>query len=234
MCPCMCTPPFNHQWKLATVNHAAMNIGTHISVLSPCSQLFKFILGSGIAGLLLLFSYRPAQLFCDPMDCSPPRLLCPWSFPGKNTGVGCPCLLQGIFPIQGSNLSPALASGFFTTAPSNWSENISVVSWFIEKLSVLWTWSLLCFYKFSWILLKLLSFEKIIRILTGMYWGGSLMANLWIGKMELKRSFWSTQETHTQDPGTEMIIVFSFSPFFFWYKGINCGYVEKWRINNFW
>ena len=23
------------------------------------------------------------------------RLLCPWDFPGKNTGVGCHCLLQG-------------------------------------------------------------------------------------------------------------------------------------------
>ena len=27
----------------------------------------------------------------DPMDC---RLLCPWDFPGKSTGVGCHCLLQ--------------------------------------------------------------------------------------------------------------------------------------------
>ena len=32
------------------------------------------------------------------------RLLCPWNFPGKNTGVGCHCLLQGIFLTQGSNL----------------------------------------------------------------------------------------------------------------------------------
>ena len=31
------------------------------------------------------------------------RLLCPWDFPGKNTGVGCPFLLQGIFPTQGLN-----------------------------------------------------------------------------------------------------------------------------------
>ena len=31
------------------------------------------------------------------------RLLCPWDFPGKNTGVGCHSLLQGIFPTQGSN-----------------------------------------------------------------------------------------------------------------------------------
>ena len=94
---------------LATVNHAAMNIGIHISVLSPCSQLFKFILGSGIAGLLLLFSYRSAQLFCDPMDCSPPRLLCPWSFPGKNTGVGCHFLLQRI---RGSSQSKDQTDAF--------------------------------------------------------------------------------------------------------------------------
>ena len=39
---------------------------------------------------------------CDPMDCSPsPRLLCPWGSPGKNTGVGCHALLQGIFLTQG-------------------------------------------------------------------------------------------------------------------------------------
>ena len=31
------------------------------------------------------------------------RLLCPWDSPGKNPGVGCHCLLQGIFPTQGSN-----------------------------------------------------------------------------------------------------------------------------------
>ena len=31
----------------------------------------------------------------------PARLLCPWNFPGDNTGVGCHFLLQGIFPTQG-------------------------------------------------------------------------------------------------------------------------------------
>ena len=31
------------------------------------------------------------------------RLLCPWNFPGKNTGVGSHSLLQGIFPAQGLN-----------------------------------------------------------------------------------------------------------------------------------
>ena len=34
----------------------------------------------------------------------PARLLCPWNFPGKNTGVSCHSLFQGIFPTQGLNL----------------------------------------------------------------------------------------------------------------------------------
>ena len=29
------------------------------------------------------------------------RLLCPWDFPGKNTGMGCHALLPGIFPNPG-------------------------------------------------------------------------------------------------------------------------------------
>ena len=29
--------------------------------------------------------------------------LCPWDFSGKNTGVGCHFLLQGIFLVQGLN-----------------------------------------------------------------------------------------------------------------------------------
>ena len=33
----------------------------------------------------------------------PTRLLCPWDFPSKNTGVGCHALFQEIFPTQGSN-----------------------------------------------------------------------------------------------------------------------------------
>ena len=40
---------------------------------------------------------------CNPMDYSPPRLLCPCNFPRKNTGVGCHFLLQEIFPTQGWN-----------------------------------------------------------------------------------------------------------------------------------
>ena len=31
------------------------------------------------------------------------QVLLPWDFPGRNTGVSCQFLLQGIFPTQGSN-----------------------------------------------------------------------------------------------------------------------------------
>ena len=46
-------------------------------------------------------SLESCPTLCDPMDS---RLFCPWDSPGKNTGVGCHFLLQGIFPTQGSKL----------------------------------------------------------------------------------------------------------------------------------
>ena len=39
---------------------------------------------------------------CDPVDCSPPGSSVHGIFPGKNTGIGCHFLLQGIFLTQGS------------------------------------------------------------------------------------------------------------------------------------
>ena len=46
---------------------------------------------------------RSCAWLCDPHALEPTRLLCPWNFPGKNTGVGCHFLPQEIFPTQGSN-----------------------------------------------------------------------------------------------------------------------------------
>ena len=42
-------------------------------------------------------------LTLKPQGLQPARLLCPWSFPGKNTKVGCHFLLQGILLSQGLN-----------------------------------------------------------------------------------------------------------------------------------
>ena len=51
-----------------------------------------------------VLSRSVVSTLCDPMDWRPASFLCPWDFPGKNTGVGCYFLLQGIFLTQGSNL----------------------------------------------------------------------------------------------------------------------------------
>ena len=49
----------------------------------------------------------------------PSRFLCPWDFPGKNTGVGCHFLLQGIFLIQGSS------------QPTDWTLVSCIVRWIL-------------------------------------------------------------------------------------------------------
>ena len=49
-----------------------------------------------------LLSHDP---LCNPMVCSSPDSSVHGDSPGKNTGLGCHVLLQGIFPTQGSNPS---------------------------------------------------------------------------------------------------------------------------------
>ena len=53
--------------------------------------------------------------------------LCPWDFPGKNTGMGCHFLLQGIFPAQVSCIS---SDGFFTFEPPGKPKtNTTILHW---------------------------------------------------------------------------------------------------------
>ena len=58
-------------------------------------------MGPSLLGMLSHFS---RVQICNPMDCSPPGFSVQGIFPGKNTGVCCHFLLQGIFPTQDSNL----------------------------------------------------------------------------------------------------------------------------------
>ena len=46
---------------------------------------------------------QSSPALCDPMDCSLPGFSVHGDSPGKDTGVGCHALFQGIFPTQGSN-----------------------------------------------------------------------------------------------------------------------------------
>ena len=49
-------------------------------------------------------SLSRVRLFATPWTVAYQAPLCTWDFPGNSTGMDCHCLLQGIFPTQGSNL----------------------------------------------------------------------------------------------------------------------------------
>ena len=57
----------------------------------------------GLCACLHAKSIQSCLTLCDPMDCSLPGSSVHGDSPGKNTGVDCHFLLQGIFPTQGLN-----------------------------------------------------------------------------------------------------------------------------------
>ena len=83
------------------------NLALVLSLPNYCSFSFPH------SCMLSHFSWLSATLWTINLPGS-----CPWDSPGKNTGVGCHALLQGIFPDPGiktaSLMSPALAGRFFT------------------------------------------------------------------------------------------------------------------------
>ena len=64
------------------------------SAIETCSS-FKWLV------VVVVYSVMSNSL--QPYGLRPARLLCPWTLPGKNTGLGCHFLLQSIFQTQGSN-----------------------------------------------------------------------------------------------------------------------------------
>ena len=59
-----------------------------------------------------------------PYGWQPAMLLCPWNSPGKNTGVGCHSLLQGIFPTQESNPGlPHCEQTLYRLSPGQYSKS---------------------------------------------------------------------------------------------------------------
>ena len=67
------------------------------------SQRKVGVCSTSLKGAVLCLVAQPRPTFCDPMDCSPPGSSVQRDSPGKDTGVGCHALCQGIFPTQGSN-----------------------------------------------------------------------------------------------------------------------------------
>ena len=61
---------------------------------------------SGLTGIMCVLSAKSLQLHPTrrPHRLQLVRPLCPWDPPGKNTGMGCHALLQGLFLTRGLNL----------------------------------------------------------------------------------------------------------------------------------
>ena len=85
-------------WSNITSAFHLRQLSPFICALSPFTGAFN--LDCICACMLSHFSH--AQLFANLMTITV-RLLCPYDFPGKNTGVGCHALLQKTFPTQESN-----------------------------------------------------------------------------------------------------------------------------------
>ena len=83
-----------HNWEntQALIHIHTLREGIFLMSVSMCGEIsccFK--------------SLSCVRLFCDFMDYIAHQAGLPWGFPGKNAGVGCHFLLQGIFLTQGLN-----------------------------------------------------------------------------------------------------------------------------------
>ena len=78
-----------------------LNCRQHPIVITLRNSLLHVVLCVSAQSWCVLSCF--SLTLCDSMDCNPPGSSVHGDSPGKNTGVGCHALLQGIFPTQGSN-----------------------------------------------------------------------------------------------------------------------------------
>ena len=86
----------NHDFHLFYLFFLFFSAMIHSLIPLFLSVLFQFHRKTTAACLVA----QSCLTLCDPVDC----LLWGWDFPGKNTGMDCHFLFQGISPTQGLNL----------------------------------------------------------------------------------------------------------------------------------
>ena len=80
------------------------SVNSYTILLIPLTPTFICILNLSLSlSFSLCLVSQSCLTLCNPMDCSLPGSSFCGDFPGKNTGVGCHALLQGIFPTRGLN-----------------------------------------------------------------------------------------------------------------------------------
>ena len=84
----------------------------------------------------------------DPMDWSLPRLIRPWDFPGKSTGVGCHCLLQAL-PKRFLLYQPRLCClrlalwgqlWFSDRKTKPWDDSVTLKEMLLSPITLCWHW----------------------------------------------------------------------------------------------
>ena len=88
-----CPPTLQHQFK---------HKSKLIFLSSGSSTLTLTIAGFAFLPLCVCVSCSVVSDSLRPHEVKTAKLVCPWDSSGKNTGVDCHSLLQGIFPTQGS------------------------------------------------------------------------------------------------------------------------------------
>ena len=130
---------------LAIINSAVMNIGVHVSLSLLVSSVYlcDYFIFHSIAGYMkegIMFATvvdtwiflnkwrvvgfcsscylvtKSCQLFAIPWTVAT-RLLCPWNFPDKNTGLGCHFFTRGSSQPKDQIKVSCLAGRFFITEP---------------------------------------------------------------------------------------------------------------------
>ena len=97
-------------WKTASKKNAFLVLGKFFSFFLQSNILLSKIIKSPMVMSHYFIKTLRAKLLCHVCvtlwTVWPTRLLCPWDSPGKNTGMGCHFLFQGIFPNQRPNPCP--------------------------------------------------------------------------------------------------------------------------------
>ena len=78
-------------------------------------MLFWFLLYNEVNQLCVCLVAQSCPTLCDPKDCSLPGSSVHRDSSGKNTGVGCHALLQGIAQPRDQTQASRIAGGIFTS-----------------------------------------------------------------------------------------------------------------------
>ena len=88
---------------------------------------------------MCVWSVAQSCLTLPPHGLQPARLLCPWDFPGKSTGVGCHVLLQEIFQVNCglSSFHSTSVTAFLPDSPTSLPFKVLLLKLFCAPGSVL-------------------------------------------------------------------------------------------------